>query len=139
MREALFRGKRLDNGEWVEGDLEHNAQGEEYIRCWYCGAYQSYKIVPDTRGEYIGMTDINGAKIFEGDITYFVDIDGAQRIFVAVWDEEELDFKVTNGKKNYGAGGFQYFPCCKDVKIIGNIHDNLDLLGKLGTTLRSDI
>lgn len=128
MREILFRGKRLDNGEWVEGAFLNDRDGVFYIcpavsdisygdsgnrmriGCWY-------KVASSTVGQCTGLKDKNGKKIFEGDI---VDI---------LTENEEI------GVIEYDDGGFQVeadgfivdFHANingTDLEVIGNIHDN---------------
>ncbi|MED9905260.1 MAG: YopX family protein [Lachnospiraceae bacterium] len=53
--------------------------------------------------------------------------DGNVNARLVVWDKQELDFKGTNGKENYGRN-FNYLSCCEEIEVIGNIFDNPKLL-----------
>lgn len=134
MREILFRAKRKNWRElpkeewWVEG-LPQKMWGD-----WHIinpdDENTAYHIDPETLCQYIVLKDKNGNRVWENDICEMV-YDGQVHVYVIVWDAEELDFKGTNGKKNYGRN-FEYLGCCEEIVRIGNIFDNPELLGQDG-------
>lgn len=132
MRGILFKAKRIDNGEWVEGQyvyitnpLTEDGKPIKHLICNGTNIFNDL-IDPDTLCQYTGLTDKNGKKIWENDICEMV-YDGVVHIYIIVWDKEELDFKGTNGKENYGIN-FEYLGCCEEIVVIGNIFDNPELL-----------
>ena len=122
MREILFRGKKTISGEWVEGGYYENDTGKYVIT----PAFVAHLVDPETVGQYTGLTDKNGRKIFEGDIVegnseYFtythpygkVVYDGGQ--YLISFDDVLEDIECLGAWAN-------------DVEIIGNIYDNPELL-----------
>lgn len=129
MREILFRGKRLDNGEWVYGDLSlQNLCGVPLI---YAGMNSDYKIDPETVGQYIGEIDDTGAKVFEGDIM-LVDTEDGHKLFKIQFSQGEDEHQFICGFMGVYLGDADVYDE-DDVpyyRVIGNIHDNPELLGK---------
>lgn len=153
MREILFRGKRIDNGEWVYGSgINQGADIIDYER--WAFIYDDiirHEVIPETVGEYTGLKDKNGNKIFEGDIIRYAfedeyryyteslenpeDYEGIS--FNDLWTIDEVVYGLNigypafdlsnhnwevNGLSNLNDSG-QYF-----YEVIGNIHDNPELL-----------
>ena len=129
MREILFRGRRR-NGEWIEGNyIFWNKK-----HCIYDGIY--YEVLPETIGQYTGLCDKNGKKVFEGDI--FKPFD--DEIIVVAWIDyySTLGFlcrvehtETKRGKEiteSYDGWAMLCDFELSNLEIIGNIHDNPELL-----------
>ena len=142
MREILFRGKRTDNGEWIEGFYsaeEYNPYiGKiEYIpRIQIIGKCVSLGVIPETVGQFTGLTDKNGVRIFEGDIVKGIAY-SVERIGVIVWIDEIASFGVRYFKKQdpTACENSSILRCASMGKTdefaaetIGNIHDDPELL-----------
>lgn len=114
MREILFRGKR-NNGEWVEGCYVYDNNQNYHIRA-FDNCY--YAVIPETIGQYTGLTDKNGKKIFEGDILRATP--NCDVYIGHVYYEDAQWF----GARDYLAYAVAY----SGAEIIGNIHDSPELL-----------
>lgn len=133
MREILFRGKLTDDGKWVEG---------YYCPCIFGrfpsspaiiskedmdnGYWHPEKIIPSTVGQYTGLTDKNGTKIFEGDVLEFSDrlVEVFWHAFLGQWDCRFIKFtNKENGIDNMSTVNWSW-----KAKVIGNIHDNPELM-----------
>lgn len=159
---GLYRGKRKDNGKWAEGYLyEHEPPLQGVVPKGYTPPKSRWFIVktafadwnmprqvefievdPDTVGECTGLPDVNGKLIFEGDIFHLED----ELIAVIVFKDGSFRLQVygfcgtctENGYDECG-GSFDIIECdpidwynIHDMEIIGNIHDNPELLGSEG-------
>jgi uncharacterized phage protein (TIGR01671 family) len=151
MREYLFHGKRVDNGEWVEGyyvkaqKLNGSNEYEHFI-IEEAATGQSHLIIPETIGEFTGIYDINKRKIFENDIVRtqpYTDRPYSQRAkskqHIGVIEYYTRHFKNRFHEQIYDAGwqvkvkDFGKFTCYDwseffKCEVIGNVFDNADLL-----------
>ena len=159
MREILFRGKRTDNDEWIEGYLHKiDGVGKGYraygiqvqdIDSYMCRPH-SHEVQPKTVGQFTGLTDKNGTKIFEGDVVRFNGQIGTivfERGAFGIGIQNLIHYKrIEQFVEKRGAiycGAYCdnfislweiYWNCdcsdliIKDVEVIGNIHDNPELL-----------
>lgn len=133
MREILFRGKRIDSGEWAEG--YYVPMGEyHYILTGRLELvpyldFEHFLVNPETVGRFSGLTDRNGVKIFEGDI---VNVKARSCSFtgcVIYWSEEARYACKTKS-------GTRYAICARfEFKVIGNIYDNPELLEVSGNEM----
>lgn len=120
MREILFRGKNKVDGEWSIGSLAHDTKyGNCFIEvCVHQGICE--EVIPETVGQYTGLTDKNGNKIFEGDI-----IHGFGGNFAVRWSPEICSFVAGEGRRIRPA---MTYGTMKSFEVIGNIYDNPELM-----------
>lgn len=124
-----FRGKRKDNGEWVEGGIYYQKLDEVKEEAVYIigGSLNdvgcAYEVIPETVGQYTGLKDKNGKKIFEGDIMKYGDT------------IHKVVFEQKNGTAYFGLVynkfetlPFGHYQDSKLNEVIGNIHSNPELL-----------
>ena len=128
MREILFRGKREDNGEWVEGGI---LQDEGYVAIVvysdYHGWHDFIEVIPETVSEFTGLTDKNGKKIFEGDILKYKNFISKYNIGYVVYGTGCFSVKDIHSD-NRPAIDIVLHESKNDIEVIGNIHDNPELL-----------
>ncbi len=128
MREILFRAKRIDNGEWIEGlpscDINGNLTEFEVYRGF--ANCEIADVDSETVCQWTGLTDKNNRKIFEGDICkiHSDSIDEEDGCFSVEWNERDARFALYSEGLTVDFGNYHGHEC----EVIGNIFDNPDLL-----------
>lgn len=131
MREILFRGKCQDNGEWVEGAFF--PENDRYPAVIFHGKYRPMGAFVDQRtvGQFTGLMDKHGKKVFEGDICRFREWSGGKMCWVGNVHYENQQFVISGGpNKECGT------PFCLqlsrfvagNIEVIGTFYDNPELL-----------
>lgn len=137
MREILFKGK-TKQGEWKYGYLYITHNGEYEVECYNETVNierVTHIVIPETVGQYTGLTDKNGNKIFEGDIvsTKYKLGRGCYYVFEVYWNENLCQFALTINRGSYTKNKqYDWLQLtslkANKVEVIGNIHDNPELL-----------
>ena len=132
MREILFRGKRTDNGTWAYGYLF--CIWERTYLCWGTtnDVPNMKEVIPETIGQYTGLTDRNGKKIFEGDIVNVIYTSSLGEEFTQIttvrYDETECCFYPMRWEEY--CVNCDYSTEIIEIIVISNIHDSPKLLGE---------
>ena len=130
MREILFKAKTC-NGKWVQGLLAHKDNK------WYIsnkeGMPFAFEVRPETIGQYTGLKDKNGIKIYEGDIVKFDEYKYEKLVQSIIseikWCEELCSLSLVVSERQGTRGTLSHLlDYNKEVKVIGNIFDNSELL-----------
>ncbi len=129
MREILFKAKRKDNGEWVEGNLITNERNENQKYIGYIfdernGVIEDFdlvEVIPTTICQYTGLTDKNGKKIWENDIAH-IRSSGLSGYGVIKYENGNLVLVDAKRKRTYSMYGEW------KIRKDGNIFDNAELL-----------
>ena len=120
MRQIIFRGKRVDNNEWAEGYL-FKIWNRTFLLWGMTGDVPNMvEVKPETVGQYTGLTDKNGKKIFEGDIV---------NVTTGIYGYKSTYHSVTQTVRYEADSGIAVFlpfdnSDMVEVEIIGNIYDN---------------
>ena len=139
MRKILFRGKNINDGKWVYGAALQ--LDETHVTIYgvdqpdFPGVIRRFEVIPDTVGQYTGLDDRNGNRIFEGDIVKHYNRIGNPEVYdlghVYFYDKHCM-WKRTDSDKSFNATGRkQDDPRLSSIakyEVIGNIHDNPELM-----------
>ena len=128
MREILFKGKRADNGEWVLSVNLIQKYRNETKKVYFSKGIETsdyFEIIPETVGQYTGLTDKNGKKIFGGDI---VRDEQSGYEYIIKWFQEYACYALADRRGNMVFDAYEIDMFLNDLIVIGNIHDNSEYM-----------
>lgn len=137
MRKFLFKGKRKYNGAWVIGDLVQHKNGRVYINVKTGNSAQSFEVIPDTVCQFTGLTDKNGAMIWEHDAIMYHGGDSSPVAIIKFgicpsnWGEKQWGFHcnwITEDEQQMLRTDLGFWVENRIIEVIGNIFDNPELL-----------
>lgn len=124
MRVILFRGKRIDNGAWAFGDLR-NYETVEVKAIFDHELLSRLKVIPETVGQFTGLYDKNGERIFEGDIMKFQINSKTALVGKIVFMRGAFQFETTeHERERFSFDDEEIVMLSDDCEVIGNIYDN---------------
>lgn len=116
----LYRAKRIDNGEWVEGDLVHSVYKINDICVGkYGNEVGMHQVDESTICQCTGLKDKNGKLIWENDI---VKIGGV--VYICFWNESNFEWGFKNNAEDFGVA----YVSSDEINVIGSVIDNPELL-----------
>lgn len=126
MRQIKFRAQDVASNKWLYGDLRHHKND---VCIFEQGGTKGEQVKRETIGQFTGLTDIDGREIYEGDVLHF-----DEHNYRMVWLDNtgefaalKIEHSMLNFPVNYCVVSFW---CKKDLKIIGNIYDNPELIAE---------
>ena len=136
MRKILFRAKRLDNGEWVEGYVMIHDHDKATIFRQHQGdgSLEGFEVNPETVCQSTGLTDKNGNKIWETDVCQYIESDEYENEkFVVKYGRHAEMHGINLGFYTEWLNGWYRSDICfwtenRDIEVIGNIFDNPELV-----------
>ena len=126
MREILFRGREKGGTKWFEGDMSYLVHDKCACYIFPPDGYDSpdrYEVDPYTVGQYTGLTDKNGVKIFEGDIVKYGDT-----IHLVVFEQRNKTAYFGLVYSTLETLPFGHYQDLRQIEVIGNIYDNQELM-----------
>lgn len=122
MREIKFRGKRVDNNQWVYGYLTHT--NKKMNPCIHIGVVEVYEVDPKSVGQFTGLFDKNFEEIYEGDVVSVYDENRTVIFKNAFWNLELCENAQIGGFGTEKSGGLKpLYRYPQDwIEVIGNIY-----------------